>query len=106
MCKTKTAICLNCGKAFAYDPHNGRDRKYCSKTCATQNHWREGRMRTDCNSKENKLAMQDRPLTADTAYYVRLWNAKGDSPEEIAVVLNRNVKQIREILGARYAKYQ
>lgn len=99
MSKTKTAICLNCGKEFYYDPHNGKARKYCSKTCAKQHHWREGRMRTDCNSKDKRIALQERPLTADTAYYVRLWHSKGDSPEKIAAVLNRSVEQIREILG-------
>lgn len=55
-------------------------------------------MRANCNSKEEKLALQDRPLTENTAYYVRLWHSKGDSPEKIALALNRSVKQIREIL--------
>ena len=58
----------------------------------------EGRRRTDGNRKERMLALQDRPLTADTAYYVRLWNAKGDTPEEIAMVLNRSVEQVRDLI--------
>lgn len=98
MQKEKTAICKGCGKEFSYDPHNGRERQYCSKSCAKQHHWKEGRMRSDCLSKERKTISQNRPLTADTVYYVRLWHAKGDSPEEIAMVLNRSVEQVRDLI--------
>ena len=102
----RRTICKNCGKEFEYDlkANNNRERQYCCRSCASVDRWakRKCENRTKCNSTTEEK--QNRPLTADTAYYVRLWHAKGDSPEEIAGTLNRSVEQVTALLKERESK--
>lgn len=79
--------CANCGKEFT--PKRA-DNIYCSAYCLQDAQIKRGKAR-------KVVSGPNRPFTPDTAYIIRLWRLKGDSDEEIALALGRNIKQIKAV---------
>lgn len=85
-------ICEYCGEEFnAGHRSDAHKRRFCCKSCSSKS--TRGNAPRPTNGKKN------RPLTPDTAFFVKLWHEKGDSPEKIAFALNRDVEQIKSILS-------
>lgn len=98
-------VCGYCGERFesAY-----ADKKYCSEKCKRRMHYLRGRYGTVEKWQEERQEERyaPRPVTADTAFLVQKWYREGDSLEEIAQLLERDVSQIRELLNCPLTKYQ
>lgn len=41
----------------------------------------------------------DRELTEDTKWIICMWDIRGDSPEETAIMLKRSLKQVKDIIA-------
>ena len=41
----------------------------------------------------------DRELTEDTKWIICMWDIRGDSPEETAIMLKRSLKQVNDIIA-------
>lgn len=87
-------ICKYCGKEFIpKDAWRKNNYRFCSKHCASKHAWENG------DRKEMQRQGKNRPLTPDTVHIVKMWHEKGDSPELIAYVLNRDIETINGILS-------
>lgn len=87
--------CEWCGKEIEFKPYmkkRGRTTRFCSNACANRAVWASG------NRKKPEYIDKNRPLTPDTVYLVKLWTKQGNSPKEIAYILNRPVSTINAIL--------
>lgn len=87
--------CEYCGKEFLrpkWSFNKGRIPRYCSRSCSSSAN-NKNRL------KERVLQItEDRPLTPDTVFFVKTWAEQGDSPEQIAEILNRPLSTIEAIL--------
>ena len=86
---TKIRNCLHCGKEMVL-PLNSRQ-KYCSEFC------RDEAQRENAE-KWFAPKSQDRPFTEETAYLIKLWHEKGDSPEKIALAMDRPLDVVKAVL--------
>ena len=102
--KPRVGVCMVCGKEFIvtekeYQKKNRYMPKCCSHACVVAAHKTEKVEKARQNRKHTGIYVDmDRPLTPDTAHIVKMWHEKGDSPELIAEILHRDLKQIKAIL--------
>ena len=98
--------CKYCGREFTTFK---RREVYCCEECKYQSFLRQKREHRKRNNKVdytkdienedgNLIEIYHRPLTQDTKYLVNLWYSRGDSVEEIAYILRRPQKVIRDLL--------
>jgi len=110
--------CSRCGK-----PLEGRQRKFCSKSCCGQNNrktpktaicegcgiefevrtWKQRFCTKSCASSQNKNVKHkdmdlNRPYTTETRYLIKMWynNGKGNSKVEIAQILGRSLESVEK----------
>lgn len=89
--------CKFCGKEFLSDRTNA---VYCSRSCSGKDRVKHDPWQFAGKNYEEKLdSTDDRPLTPDTRHIVKMWHELGDSPTQIALILNRKVSTIEAILA-------
>lgn len=94
--------CPVCGTVF----YTKNTKRFCSDICrdiASGKRKAETTKQTKQEQAENAEILPsgrnaNRPLTPDTEYYVYIWYKQGDSPEKIALALDRTVDSIKDIL--------
>lgn len=96
----REVVCPICGKTFSTMSATA---KFCSNQCKDKNYYNKyhERRKAGLEMKEQSKAVYapERPRTEDTLFFVHKWSAEGMTAKEIANLLCRSERSVKEMLA-------